>query len=521
MYVSTFITNEANIINNSKTHRVLVFQGGGALGAYEAGVYKALYQKLREDTTNDKKPLFDIIAGTSAGAINATLIINKVLRSKEDDPWLDAVKTLEEFWADVSNNTPFYENLYLQGFIDASDFFREKFNKYWIDSFQNVDKYFPGFRNNPVLQPFHYFWFDRLGPLASKEAFRRYLSWLQLSYSPMGINNVLSAPILQPDFRFLNPFNFMLKYDNTALTKTIKKHWDFDAHPIKTIDPQPRLLLVAVDVQDAATITFDSYPREDGHRASVFGDDDDANKHAVTYDNGIGIEHLLTTMSSHVRLDFPTLDTITGPDVDEQMPEGPISPRPYMDGFYLSNTPLREVLQLHRDYWYKVKHMPHEVPSLDIYIGDLYSQKEIGTPFDPDAINNRVQNVLFHDKTKYDEKVTTMVSDYINIINELIGMVKSKDKSLKNEDIYNQLQQKLTENLKSYNRKGEPRKIGNLLEGRFTITKVMRVVYGESKGLKNSDDIFGKAFDFSKTTITKLITQGYEDTINIWNLKII
>lgn len=42
MYVSTFITNEANIINNSKTHRVLVFQGGGTLGAYEAGVYKAL-----------------------------------------------------------------------------------------------------------------------------------------------------------------------------------------------------------------------------------------------------------------------------------------------------------------------------------------------------------------------------------------------------------------------------------------------------------------------------------------------
>ena len=70
-----------------------------------------------------------------------------------------------------------------------------------------------------------------------------------------------------------------------------------------------------------------------------------------------------------------------------------------------------------------------KLPSLDIFIGDLYPQKEKGTPYDPDAINNRVQNVLFHDKTKYDEKVTTMISDYVNIINELMSIVKTNDKS--------------------------------------------------------------------------------------------
>jgi NTE family protein len=67
----------------------------------------------------------------------------------------------------------------------------------------------------------------------------------------------------------MNPFNYMLKYDNTALTKTIKKYWYYDAHPIKTIDPQPRLLLIAVDIQDATTITFDSYPKRDGQMVSV------------------------------------------------------------------------------------------------------------------------------------------------------------------------------------------------------------------------------------------------------------
>ncbi len=54
--------------------RVLVLQGGGSLGAYEAGAYQALSEMV---TKKDKergfkdKPLLDIVAGTSIGAINA------------------------------------------------------------------------------------------------------------------------------------------------------------------------------------------------------------------------------------------------------------------------------------------------------------------------------------------------------------------------------------------------------------------------------------------------------------------
>ena len=43
---------------------VLVFQGGGALGAYQAGVYQALHEAKIEP---------DWIIGTSIGAINASL----------------------------------------------------------------------------------------------------------------------------------------------------------------------------------------------------------------------------------------------------------------------------------------------------------------------------------------------------------------------------------------------------------------------------------------------------------------
>ncbi|MGC7960605.1 patatin-like phospholipase family protein, partial [Salmonella enterica] len=49
----------------AKPRVALVLQGGGALGAYQAGVYQALHE-------NDLTP--DWVVGTSIGAINAALI---------------------------------------------------------------------------------------------------------------------------------------------------------------------------------------------------------------------------------------------------------------------------------------------------------------------------------------------------------------------------------------------------------------------------------------------------------------
>ncbi|OLD32109.1 MAG: hypothetical protein AUI61_03490 [Thaumarchaeota archaeon 13_1_40CM_2_39_13_2] len=63
---------------------VLILQGGGSLGAYECGVYKAL---------NKHGIKFDIVAGTSIGAINAAIIAGA-----KNDP----VKDLENFWLDIA-----------------------------------------------------------------------------------------------------------------------------------------------------------------------------------------------------------------------------------------------------------------------------------------------------------------------------------------------------------------------------------------------------------------------------------
>lgn len=70
---------------------VLVLQGGGSLGAYECGVFKAL----------DRRGVkLDVVAGTSIGAINAGIIAG----SKSGDPASD----LEAFWLDVAEKlTPF------------------------------------------------------------------------------------------------------------------------------------------------------------------------------------------------------------------------------------------------------------------------------------------------------------------------------------------------------------------------------------------------------------------------------
>ena len=65
--------------------RALVLQGGGSLGAYEAGSYRALYEFLSNRDKGQGKngnPTFDIIAGTSIGAINAAVLVSYVVENQ-------------------------------------------------------------------------------------------------------------------------------------------------------------------------------------------------------------------------------------------------------------------------------------------------------------------------------------------------------------------------------------------------------------------------------------------------------
>ena len=64
---------------NTSINRALIFQGGGSLGAYEAGAYKAIYEDLSayfRTEGRENEPIFHIISGTSIGAINAALLVS-------------------------------------------------------------------------------------------------------------------------------------------------------------------------------------------------------------------------------------------------------------------------------------------------------------------------------------------------------------------------------------------------------------------------------------------------------------
>ena len=65
--------------------RALVLQGGGSLGAYEAGAYKGIYEclsKWDKDHGKEKRSTFDIIAGTSIGAINSAVLVSYVIENQ-------------------------------------------------------------------------------------------------------------------------------------------------------------------------------------------------------------------------------------------------------------------------------------------------------------------------------------------------------------------------------------------------------------------------------------------------------
>ena len=74
---------------SSTTENVLILQGGGSLGAFGCGVFKAL-------VNNNIK--IDIIAGTSIGGINASVIAGS---REEEHP----EKALEEFWLELAEGS--------------------------------------------------------------------------------------------------------------------------------------------------------------------------------------------------------------------------------------------------------------------------------------------------------------------------------------------------------------------------------------------------------------------------------
>jgi NTE family protein len=199
--------------SSRSTENVLVLQGGGSLGAFGCGVFKAL-------TRNGIRP--DIVGGTSIGAVNAAIICG----SKSGDPATD----LENFWLEIAESSfrllpdilvPYWD--FTRGVFDYRKIPLASVNALVF----GVPKLFV-----PRWQPFHRIITDG-APVQD---------WVTLA------------------------FDWTHFYDHSPLARTLENYIDYGklcgrakntAKNDKSIQ-NPRLIMTAVNVMTAKSIVFDS-----------------------------------------------------------------------------------------------------------------------------------------------------------------------------------------------------------------------------------------------------------------------
>ena len=470
----------------NRFQRALVFQGGGSLGAYEAGVYKAYYEFLSERDIKlgrEGKPLFHIVAGTSIGAMNAAVLVSYV---KENKSWQGSADRLIEFW----------EYMATESFMDIIPGFNEWWN-YW-----------------------RYFNKD----LASSESARRYYGTKQ--FMLRGVPKVFGLSKTLEDTRFLDPVNTRYLYSNEPLKRSLEK---FAKFPIATSyqNNEPRLLLVSVDVQEGSTVVFDSYEKEDGTRKTEYGrygpefargpNDREGFEHVISHIDGIEVDFVLASGSVPVNYDYTKLvvedhhdkDGIKSENENEKQDQNGNSLanttkklRYFWDGGIIANTPLREAVIEHRRYWHDIR--KSEVPPLRVFIVNVHPIKQDTLPSDYDALVDRKNDLTYHDRTLFDERMAIMITDYVNIINHLIKV--AEDNKASRVSIDNILKQQAdTRNFST----GKRLKYSDLVERMVSVEQVIRI-----ERRNDTHTIANKTFDFSSATIRQLIEDGYKETLD-------
>jgi NTE family protein len=196
---------------------VLILQGGGSLGAFACGVFKAFAKR------NIK---FNIIAGTSIGGINGAIAAG----SKSDKP----EKDLEDFWLDIARSS---YNIIPDTFTFDYDY----------QNYRAKLKRSPAASLNAAFFGVPRFFVPR---------------WFNFNFS--NLNSSQIQEYVQP------PWKWTYMYDNSLLSNTIEKYIDFSKLSPKAQQNNPnnsnsnintRLIITAVDVLTAEPLIFDSYKK--------------------------------------------------------------------------------------------------------------------------------------------------------------------------------------------------------------------------------------------------------------------
>jgi NTE family protein len=274
-----------SLADNNKLENVLILQGGGSLGAFGCGVFKAL-------ANNNIK--LDIIAGTSIGGINAAIIAgSKDTKHPEH--------LLEQFWLELS-----------ESFVDLDKFtlrysasLLPKFVQGLLLPSTNYYSYFPTTSSSDQEKNYS---------SATRNANEHAIKMKQLrsfySSAIFGIDKMFkprwrkqNALITDPEYFAPQKWTYM--YDHEPLVKTLEKYIDYDKLKPNGNPNSPRLILTAVNILTAEPLTFDSYKQQ------------------------ITPKHILAT-SAYPLYNFRWIEVEDGVYA--------------WDGSLLSNTPLREVI---------------------------------------------------------------------------------------------------------------------------------------------------------------------------------
>jgi NTE family protein len=186
---------------NMKGQVVLVLQGGGALGAYQVGVYQALHEAGIEP---------DWIIGTSIGAINAGLIAGNGRHQR--------LERLKEFWSRMQRRHPWTAWPAWTGLPDQLSywatitggipgFFRPNIPAFW-GAHMHLGVDCAGFYSTAPLRQtlgglIDFQWINKGGPRLTVGAANVRTSMMRYFDSremPIGIDHVMASGALPPAF---------------------------------------------------------------------------------------------------------------------------------------------------------------------------------------------------------------------------------------------------------------------------------------------------------------------------------
>lgn len=196
---------------NNSVENVLILQGGGSLGAFGCGVFKAIAESQVK---------IDILAGTSIGGINAAIIAGS--RDKRPE------SALEQFWLELAENS--------------------------IDLAPSLTHPIPPDPSNNKSDSYYSRYYQQAGV-----SFGQALSFYS---SAIYGNSMMFLPRWRPEYaikdpKYFRPTEWTYIYDHSPLALTLEKYINYDKLRPGG-NPNSRLIITAVNVLTAKPVTFDS-----------------------------------------------------------------------------------------------------------------------------------------------------------------------------------------------------------------------------------------------------------------------